>query len=194
MSNFETRGPFISQDELDRLGHPVPEGMELPTVEAHDYVIDDEDSQSCYRISEHDLAPMFIDNPVEATPVQPDVWTLETDNEYVTFTYDNGAQYQVRLGDIDLAGGSDPERLVKYNGLVYPMSGNQVLLDPHNTPRLAHMREWILEQTRERAAERLKMAELVSVFAQQIGRLGSTAGRVGRIQKGLPFDKYKYVR
>ena len=188
MSNFEARGPFIDQRELDELGYPVPEGMELPSVQGAEYVIDDDDAQQCYGISESDLAPMYIDNPVEATPVQPDVWTLETDNEEVTFTYQNGVQYTVRLGNIELNGGGDPERLLKYNGLVYPMTGNQVMLNPHTTPRLAHMRAWILEQTAQRAEERLKMAELVATFAQQIANLGSAADAVGNISKGLPFD------
>ncbi len=193
MSDYQS-GPFVSQDELDRLGHPLPEGMNVPSVETPEYVVDDNDSQSCYGISQHDLAPMYIDNPTAASPVQPDVWTLETDNEWVTLTYQSGAQYAVRLGDIDLSGGSDPDTLVKHNGLVYPMSGGQVQLNPHTTPRLSHMRAWILEQTAQRAEERLKMAELVAIFAQQVANLGSAADTVGNIQKGLPFNGNDIVR
>ena len=195
MSDFQSpgspRGPFVNQEDLDDAGHPLPEGMELPTVQEHEYTVDDEDSQQCYFIGERELAPIYVDNAVEVSPVQPDVWTLDTDNEYVTFTYNDGSTAVMRLGDIQLSGGDNPDRLVKYNGVVYPMEGSNAAYNPHTTPRLAELREWVLDQTRQASDVRVEMAELANAFAQQIKRLSSGANAVGRIQKGLPFDKYQ---
>jgi len=185
MAGEHVHAGVISQDELDRAGIHTPSGVDLPTVDhSRDFTIDDNDTQQCYFISREDLAPIYIDNPVSVTPIQPDVWTLETDNEHVTFTYQNGAQYTVRLGDIELSGGGDPERLVKQGGIVYPMSGGTVLLNPHTTPRLVHLRTWVLEQTLRISDERLKMAELVNEFAHNSAHLGHAGHDVGHITGG----------
>ena len=100
----------------------------------------------------------------------------------------------MRIGDIELGGGGEPDRLVKWQGLVYPMIGQQVALNPHTTPRLVHMRKWLLDQTLQISTERLTMAHLVATFAEQIGHLGSAMDAVGNISKGLPFDNYQFVQ
>jgi hypothetical protein len=178
----------MTREEMERAGIRFPDDnpeVDLPTVDhSHDFTLDDYDTQQCYYISREQMAPMYIDNPLTVTPVQPDVWTLETDNEHVTFTYEGGAQYSVRLGDIEMSGGSAPDRFVKTGGLVYPMSGESVLLNPHTTPRLAHMREWVLEQTLRISEERLQMAELVNEFAHNIAHLGHAGHDIGHVTGG----------
>ncbi len=176
---------LVTAEELERMGYrmpPPPEGLELPTVD-RSVAVDDEDAQQCRIMNEDEIYPMHINNPVSATPVQPDVWTLETDNEYVTLTYENGVQYTVRLGDIDMTSGPEPTRYLKTGGLVYPMDGDTLLLNGDATPRLAQMRAWVLEQTLRISEDRLKMAELVNEFATQIGRLGSARDSSWQITK-----------
>jgi hypothetical protein len=196
MSEYQNQGPLVSNEDLTRMGvQPLPDhpGVNLPSVEQHEYTVDDSDTQQCYFMSQHELAPLYIDNPVGATPVQPDA-ALEVDNEYVTLTYRGGGEDQVRIGDIELGGGGEPDRLVKWNGLVYPMVGDQVALNAHTTPRLAHMRSWLLDQVANESGERLTMAHLVATFATQIGRLGTAMDAVGGVSKGLPFDGYQFVQ
>ena len=165
--------------------------MELPTVQEHEYTVDDEDSQQCYFIGERELAPIYVDNAVEVSPVQPDVWTLDTDNEYVTFTYNDGSTGGHAARRHQLSGGSNPDRLVKYNGVVYPMEGSNAAYNPHTTPRLAELREWVLDQTCEASEVRVEIAELVNAFAQQISDSAAAQTRSARSSKGLPFDKYR---
>ena len=90
MSNFENHGKVVTDEDLIGMGiQPPPDVPNLTpaTVEQHEYTVDDNDTQQCYFITQSQLAPMYIDNPIGASAVQPDVWTLETDNEYVTLTY-----------------------------------------------------------------------------------------------------------
>ena len=69
----------------------IAEGVYLPTVEPHTYVLLDDDAQECRVISEDELDWSYVDNNIESYQLQEVNWlTLEVDKEYVTITYSNG--------------------------------------------------------------------------------------------------------
>jgi hypothetical protein len=152
----------------------IAEGVNLPTVEPHTYVLLDDDTQECRVISEDELEASYVDNNIESFQLQDVNWlTLEVDNEYVTITYSNGTQTSLLLGSIDLEGGSSAAEYVKRHDIIYPIdqSGN-VLLDANNTPNLVAVRNWYLAEARRLNDERLEIAEIVHAFAEDIGGLG----------------------
>jgi hypothetical protein len=196
MSDDKAHPRLVTGEDLERMGiAPLPDSVTVPTVQPHEYPLDDNDAQQCYPISERDLAPMYIDNPIEATP-EPfdDVWELKAGNAVFVLTYQWGGQYRLRLGDIALHGGIDPDELVKYGGIVYPMSGGQLALNPHTTPHLAALRDAVQDLATKASEERLEMAHLVSAFMDPLRRLTGAARTVGNISRGLPFDGNQIVK
>jgi hypothetical protein len=156
---------LIDERELERQGvPPPPAGVELPYVD-NQITLDDDDASVCRFATKDEIRDLYVDNPVTASPVQPDVWTLDVDNQSITFTYANGAQYTVQVGQINWDSGPEASRYRKYGNIVYPTDdGGNVLSNSVVMPRLAHVRVWLHDQIREVSAERLKMAELVYAF------------------------------
>jgi hypothetical protein len=158
-------GGLIDEDELERAGVPAPAGVDLPTVDGQ-ITLDDDDAGECRYATKPEIRDIYLDNPVTATPIQPDVWTLEIDNQSVTFTYSNGAQYTIQLGQINWDPGPAASRYRKTGGIVYPTDeGGNVLVNATTTPRLANVRMNLHDQVREISEQRLEMAQLVNSFA-----------------------------
>lgn len=172
------RGPLIDVDDLREAGVEVSDEVDLPEVEVTDFVLDDDDAQQCRYATEDEVRSMYIDNMVAISAVQPDVWTLEIDQEEVTFTYPWGQTYTVRIGDIEMGSGPAATRYYKSGDLVYPTDDAQrVLLNATTTPRIAGLREWMHEELRRRSEERLEMAELVNAFTSIMSHYSGALSR-----------------
>lgn len=171
-------GPLVDIDDLRAAGVQLSDDVNVPVVDATDYVLDDDDTQQCRYATEDEVRSMYIDNMVAVSAVQPDVWTLEIDQEHVTFTYDNGQTYTVRIGDIDMNRGPAATRYYKSHDLVYPTDdGQNVLLNATTTPRIAGLREWMHAELLRRSEERLEMAELVNAFATIMSQYSGALSR-----------------
>jgi len=164
MSDKHVHGGLIDQSQLDKAGHPLPAGVDLPAVDR--FTLDDDDAGNCRLVTEDEIRGEYLDNPTQASPVQPEWLTLEIDNQPITFTYANGAQYTTPLGSIDWTAHIGADRFRKVGGIVYPVdaSGN-VMLNRATTPRLVNVREYLHEQIQQRSEERVEMAWLVNAFA-----------------------------
>jgi hypothetical protein len=166
--------------DIQDLGIPPAPGVNLPTVT---YILDDDDAGECRYTSKDEIRPFYVDDPIHVTPVQPDVWTLDIDNQEVTFTYSTGAQYTVLLGSIDMNPGPGASRFRKSGNIVFPTDeGGQILLNATTTPRLAGLRIYLHEQTLRISEERLKMAEIVYAFTQIMHLYGSYFDAAGSLQ------------
>lgn len=162
-------GPLVDVDDLRDAGVQLSDDVNEPVV-VTDYVLDDNDSQQCRYATFDEVRSLYVDNMVEVSAVQPDVWTLDIDQQQVTFTYRNGHKYTVTIGDIDMYAGAAATRYYKSDDLVYPTDDAQnVLLNATATPRIAGLREWMHAEILRRSEERLEMAELVNAFATIMG-------------------------
>jgi hypothetical protein len=168
---------IVDEKELEGQGvPPPPAGVELPSVDGQ-ITLDDDDAGVCRFATKDEIRDLYVDNPVTASPVQPDVWTLDVDNQSVTFTYANGTEYTVQVGQINWDPGPGASRYRKYGNIVYPTDeGGNVLSNSVTMPRLAHVRVWLHDQVREIAAERLEMAELVHAFTEIIAKTSGLDG------------------
>ncbi len=158
--HFRVSGGRISSEELEAAG-----------VAPTDYqvALDDDDASECRSVTKDEIRQIYVDNPTTASALQPDVWTLSTDEidkESITFGYANGASLTTTLAWIDMNFGAEAERYRKSGGIVYPAdAGGNVIMNASTAPRLAHLRSWVHDQLRERSDQRLQMAELVYAFA-----------------------------
>jgi hypothetical protein len=160
------RGGLVDQSDLDAAGHPAPAGVQVPTV-IDQITLDDDDAGDCRFATKAEIKDIYLDNPVTATPVQPDVWTLEIDDQSVTFTYSNGVQYTLQVGQLNWGSGPYATRYRKTGGLVYPTddSGN-LMFNSTTMPRLLNVYTDLHNQALEVSEQRLEMAELVNSFAK----------------------------
>jgi hypothetical protein len=166
-AHFHAHPTLVNESDLERMGvPPPPAGVELTPVDGQ-ITLDDDDAGVCRFATKDEIRDIYVDNPVTASPVQPDVWTLDVDNQSITFGYANGTQYTVQVGQINWDSGPGASRYRKYGNIVYPTDdGGNVLNNAVTMPRLANVRIWLHDQVREIAAERLQMAELVNDFAK----------------------------
>ncbi|MGB8645247.1 MAG: hypothetical protein WCF84_08410 [Anaerolineae bacterium] len=177
-------GHMLVLDPDSDLIAEVP-GLKLPTVEAHTYILVDDDAKECRVISEDELEASYVDNNIHTFQLQEvNLLTLDVDNQYVTITYSSGAQTSLLLGSIDLGGGGLVEQYAKRNGVIYAIDdAGHVQLDATNTPNLVYVRKWYLGEAKRVNDERIEIAELVHDFAEAIGELGH-AGHLGQEMKG----------
>lgn len=166
----------VNQEDLERAGIQTPEAVNLPTIDQ--VTLDDDDSGGCYYVNKTDIRDLYLDNPVHAGAVQVDVWTLEgLDDQYLTFTYSNGAQYTIQVGQINMGAGAGATRYRKSGGIVYPTDdAGTVLINSVTTPRLAAVRYYLQDEVRKISEERLEMAELVNSFAKIIAMTSGLDG------------------
>lgn len=166
--------------DADAIGLPDVPGLDLPTIE-HTYALLDDDASNCRNIGQAELEASYVDNHIVLVePVQPDPWTLDPasiDSQDLRLVYADLRRYAVRLGSIDVGSGAVPHQYRKAGGIIVPVeAGGLPVLNATNTPRLAALRLNLHEQLRQRAADRLEIAELVSVFAGAISQLGTVGG------------------
>jgi len=158
--HFHVGAGRISSEELEDAG-VVPTDYQV--------TLDDDDAGVCRWATKDEIRSMYVDNPVTASALQPDVWTLSTDQidgESITFGYSNGASLTTTLGAIDMNYGALATRYRKSGGIAYPADdGGNVIINASTAPRLVHLRSWVHDQLRERSEQRLQMAELVNAFA-----------------------------
>ena len=158
--HFRVHGGRISSEELEDAG-VVPTDYRI--------TLDDDDASECRWTTKDEIRPIYVDNPTTASALQPDVWTLSTDEidrESITFGYSNGASLTTTLASIDMNSGPEASRYRKSGGIVYPAdAGGNVIINGSTTPRLAHLRGWVHDQLRERSEQRVQMAEIVNAFA-----------------------------
>ena len=158
--SFNVRAGRISSEELENAG-VVPTDYQV--------TLDDDDAAVCRWATKDEIRSMYVDNPITASALQPDVWTLSIDHidgESITFGYANGASLTTTLGSIDMNFGPVASRYRKSGGIAYPAddAGN-VIINASTAPRLVHLRQWVHQELRNRAEQRLQMAELVNAFA-----------------------------
>ena len=158
--SFHVHGGRISSEELEDAG-VVPTNYQV--------TLDDDDAGECRWATKDEIRSMYVDNPTTASALQPDVWTLsieQIDTESITFGYANGAPLTTTLGAIDMNFGGEATRYRKSGGIAYPADdGGNVIINASTAPRLVHLRQWVHEELRQRAEQRLQMAELVNAFA-----------------------------
>jgi hypothetical protein len=154
---------------------PVP-GLDEPTIDAHTYVLVDDDKKVCRVISEDELEADYVDNDIDTFKLRNVNWlTLDVDKQYVDITYASGAKASVLLGSIDYGSGVRAEQYGKSKGVIYPIDGaGALLLNNTNTPRLVAMRTWYWNEAKRVNDERIQIAEVVHSFAEAIGALGNT--------------------
>lgn len=158
--SFKVGAGRISSEELENAG-VVPTDYQV--------TLDDDDASVCRWATKDEIRPMYVDNPTTASALQPDVWTLSIehiDGESITFGYANGASLTTTLGAIDMNFGASATRYRKRGGIVYPADdGGNVIMNAETAPRLVALRKWVHEELRQRAEQRMQMAELVNKFA-----------------------------
>jgi hypothetical protein len=169
------RGPFIDVDLL-----PAVSGLEAPTVGPHEYVLIDDDRKRCQVVSEGDLEASYVDNNIHTFKLDGVDWlTLAVDDESVNIVYTTGARTSFLLGSISLDWGKKATQYYKVNGVSYPIDDHGALLfNNTNTPRLVAMRTWYLAEAKRVNDERIKIAEVVHIFAGTIGALGTARGEL----------------
>ncbi|HUP71580.1 MAG TPA: hypothetical protein VM282_00895 [Acidimicrobiales bacterium] len=158
--SFRVGAGRISSEELENAG-VVPTDYQV--------TLDDDDAGECRWATKDEIRQIYVDNPVTASALQPDVWTLSIehiDGESITFGYANGASLTTTLGAIDMNFGANATRYRKSGGIAYPADdGGNVIINASTAPRLVALRKWVHDELRQRAEERLQMAELVNQFA-----------------------------
>jgi len=88
---------LIDEKELEGQGvPPPPAGVELPPVDGQ-ITLDDDDAGVCRFATKDEIRDLYVDNPVTASPVQPDVWTLDVDNQSVTWVIE---AYRSQAGNL----------------------------------------------------------------------------------------------
>ena len=169
------RGPFIDVDLL-----PTVAGLEVPSVGPREFVLVDDDERVCRVISERELDASFVDSNIDTFKLDQVDWlTLEVDKEDVNITYSTGAKTALRLGSISLGGGKMATQYYKTKGVIYPIDDvGTLLLNGANTPNLVAVRTWYHTEARRVIDERIKIAEIVHVFGQAIGALGTAHGEL----------------
>lgn len=174
----DTHVQVISQDDLDAAGHPLPPGVDLPTEE--EIPLQDDDAQQSRLVTWPEIQALYVDNPVDASPVQPDVWTLEIDSQSVTLTYSNGAQYSVVLGCIDWDNSVGADHYLQTGNIVFPVDqGGTVMLNKATAPHLVYMRTYLHEEVQKASQDRLDIAEIVNAFAHILSLNTAAGGVVG---------------
>jgi hypothetical protein len=160
-------GNMLVLDSDSDLIAEVP-GLKLPSLEARTYVLVDDDAKQCRVISEEELEESYVDNNIDTYQLQDLNWlTLDVDNQYVTITYNSGAQISLLLGSIEFGAGARVDQYVKRNGVIYPIDETGHLqLDAVNTPNLVNIRKWYLNEAKRANDERLEIAELVHRFIE----------------------------
>ena len=123
----------------------------------------------------------YVDNNISAIePLQPDPWTLDPvqiDGQDLRITYSTGAHFALRLGMINVEGGGARADFRKSGGVIFAIdAAGNALFDPVNTPRLAAIRLNVHDQLRQRAEERLLIAEVTFVFVTAVANLGRAGG------------------
>lgn len=171
-------GPLVDIEDLE--GNPNLGDVDVPEIPEHAFVVDDNDSGECRWGTEDELRPMYIDNVELVEGIQHDVWTLTIDdNDEFRFRTRSGSETVVRWGDIDVNAGNPAARFVKSNSVVWPSDDYQnVLLNATNTPRLAALKQWMLDELSQRSGERVEIAELVAVFTGIIGMYSGPLGEM----------------
>ena len=171
-NHLGANGPLIDVDALRDAGVPVSDEIDYPTV-GGGLVLDDDDAQVCRYATAGELEPMYIDNAVNVSDVQPDVLTLEVDESDITFTMPNGRTWTTTVGQLRGDRSGTAERYRKTGDVVFPTDGSgYMLLNETTTPRLCGLYQWLHEQTRERSQVRLEIAEIVYAFTSIIGLNG----------------------
>jgi len=173
---MSTRVTFIDSDLL-----PSVAGLEPPTVESHTYVLLDDDEKLCRIISEDELEESYVDNNIDTFQLQGVDWlTLDVDKEDVNIVYFGGARTSLLLGSISFGAGRRAEQYAQSKGVIYPIDNSgALLLNGTNTPRLVAMRTWYHKEAKRVNDERIEIAEVVHIFGQAIGHLGTGAGHLG---------------
>jgi hypothetical protein len=165
----QIHGQLISDPEL--FGD-LP-GLTLPGVEAHTYVLVDDDAKECRIISEDELEASYVDNHIDGYQLQDvnSLTGLDPDSmgkEYLTITYSSGAQISLQLGLIDfLSAPVRTEQYAKSDGIIYPVDDSGTLrLNTVDTPNLVNIRKWYLDEAKRVNDEHLEMAEIVHAFVK----------------------------
>jgi hypothetical protein len=171
------RGPFIDVDLL-----PSVAGLEVPSVGPREYVLVDDDERVCRVISEKELDASYVDHHIDTFKLDQVDWlTLNVDQEMVKIKYTTGAKTELLLGAISLGPGKVPEEYYKTKGVIYPLDPGRpgdLLLNASTTPALVAMRTWYLNEARRAIEERIKIAEVVHIFAGTVGALGNARGEL----------------
>lgn len=128
---------------------------------------------------------IYVDNNIVSLSLQPDVWTLEIDNQPLNLWYADGHEFQILLGSI-LDSYDGPARLVQMsNGLVAGADHSmQPMFNAFTTPRLTWIRHELHRRVQELAAERLELAQIVHAFTEIISAYGSLEPTATRAFKG----------
>jgi hypothetical protein len=150
---------------------PDVPGVDVPVTDPPSYVLVDNDAQVCRVISSVDLDASYVDNNIDTFRLL-DVNSLsldQIDSEYLSINYTNGATTALQLGSIDFGAPVRTDQYGQSGGIIYPIdSSGKLALNATNTPHLAAMRTWYLNEAKRVNDEHLQIAEIVHKFAEII--------------------------
>ena len=161
------RVQLIPMDEM--------EGVTLPSVSSREYVVIDHDDRVCRVVDEDEFNAAYVDRNIDTFKLRGVNWlTLDVDKNVVDIDYDDGRRASFVLGAIDLSAPVRADQYGKRGGVIYPIDDSGALrLSATDTPNLAAMRRWYLNEAKRVNDERIRIAEVVHQFAQIINVLGT---------------------
>jgi hypothetical protein len=172
-------GGFIDNDSVPH--HPGDPHVDVPTVSQHQLTMLDDDGGTCHPVNAWGYAPWYlpyaadyVDNIASFSFRPSDPFGFSgIENDPIEITLVSGASVSIPRSSIAAAPGGAATALRRSGGVVYPADdGYNMQLNDTNTPNLVGLDNYILYLTQAAAAERLKMAEIVAAFAENIAQLG----------------------
>jgi len=155
------------------------------------YVILDNDEQSCRVIEQAELFGSYVDGNIATYKLDDiEVWPAvpNPDLHNVILSYKNGNQATISVGSISLDPGPGPDHYLKSGGVIYPIDDSgAALLDATNTPNLSYIRSHYWDMARKQVETNLFMAEVVATFASDISGLAH-AGEASNFVGGGGVD------
>lgn len=163
--------------DASQLPHPVPEGVDLPTIQDPQVSIVDNDARECRQASRSDVvgSSFFADNGLVFVDPRGDPWTLSVED--LVFTHSSGGTIEIPWSDIQLAAEPRATSFEQTEGILYPLKDDLLTraFDAENTPNIVQAARLVSEVIAELKAQRVQYAELTTVFAGAIAGLGGAS-------------------
>ena len=153
----------------------VPEG-DVPSVDDHS---DDEvqvwfNNQDSIVYTKSYVDQVYVDNNIVNFSIQPDVGTLDVDNQMLTLSYESGEEYQLILGSIQETGPSASKFYQVLSQLIVSADADLVpLFNYQTTPNLLRLRQGLNQLMGESLKQRIEIGYIVYDFAKMLKGLES---------------------
>jgi hypothetical protein len=150
--------------------------VNLPTVDDHS---DDKvqvwfNSQDSIVYTKGYVDQIYVDNNITNFAIQPDVTTLNVDDQTVTLYYENGEQYELVLGSILETGPSATKYYQVLSQLIVAADADlNPLFNYQTTPKLLRFRQSLNRLMDQYRQQRVQIASITYSFAKMIKGLES---------------------